>query len=67
MKEIVGDVDGFICFMVDDECLTAKTTIGDGENLIAHGAKEVDMVITHMIANDNEHASGWATLCRSWK
>lgn len=51
-NEIIGDVNGFVCFMVDDECLTAKTTIGDAKNLIEHGAKKVIMIVTHPILND---------------
>lgn len=49
---IVGEVDGYVCIMVDDECLTASTTIGDTENLKRHGAVEVIMVVTHAITND---------------
>jgi ribose-phosphate pyrophosphokinase len=54
INDIVGDVKGFTCFMVDDECLTAKTTIGDAKNLIDHGATEVIMVVTHPILNDKD-------------
>lgn len=51
--EIVGKVNGFICFIIDDECLTGGTIIGDAENLIRHGASEVIVVVTHPIFNDN--------------
>lgn len=53
-KEVVGDVEGCICFMIDDECLTAGTTIGDAENLIHHKAEEVVMVVTHPITNKKD-------------
>lgn len=49
LKGIVGNVEGNVCFLVDDEVLTANTTIGDAEKLLECGAKEVNMVVTHPI------------------
>lgn len=54
IHEIVGDVSDFICFMIDDECLTARTTTDDAKNLMKHGAKEVVLLTTHAILNKND-------------
>jgi ribose-phosphate pyrophosphokinase len=59
LKGIVGDVKDYICFMVDDECLTAGTTTGDAENLMHHGAKKVIMMVTHPIFNKQDSPADW--------
>ncbi len=48
-NQLIGDVEGKICIIIDDEILTGSTAIGDAEILISRGAKKVIMVAVHPV------------------
>ena len=48
-QNVIGDVDGKICIVVDDICDTAGTLCAGCQILKDHGAKEVYVGITHGI------------------
>lgn len=47
--DIVGDVKGKICIIIDDMVSTGKTLVRGAETLIKHGAKKVYAAVTHAI------------------
>jgi ribose-phosphate pyrophosphokinase len=48
-KDVVGDVDGRICVLIDDMIDTGGTLCAAAEQLIEHGATEVYAAATHGI------------------
>jgi len=50
--DVVGDVDGRICLLVDDMIDTAGTVCAAAEQLVDHGAVEVHAMATHGILSD---------------
>lgn len=46
-RDVVGDVDGRVCVLIDDMIDTAATLCAAAEQLIEHGAREVYAVATH--------------------
>jgi len=52
IKRLSGDVDGKICFIIDDEILTGGTSIKDSEMLKRKGAKKVFVCAIHPIFMD---------------
>ena len=48
-KDVVGDVDGRICVLIDDMIDTAGTICAAAELLIEHGASEVYAATTHAV------------------
>ncbi|MGZ4708750.1 MAG: ribose-phosphate diphosphokinase, partial [Acidimicrobiales bacterium] len=46
-RDVVGDVDGRVCVLIDDMIDTASTLCAAAEQLIDHGATEVHAVATH--------------------
>jgi len=50
--DVVGDVDGRTCLLVDDMIDTAGTICAGSEQLIAHGATEVHAMATHGVFSD---------------
>ncbi|HEY5154708.1 MAG TPA: ribose-phosphate diphosphokinase [Acidimicrobiales bacterium] len=46
-RDVVGDVDGRVCVLIDDMIDTASTLCAAAEQLIDHGAREVYAVATH--------------------
>lgn len=46
-KNVIGDVNGKICIVVDDICDTAGSLVAGCEILKEHGAKEIYTAITH--------------------
>lgn len=53
VQNIIGDVDGKICIMVDDIIDTGGTLIAGAEALINAGAKEVYAAATHAVFSDD--------------
>lgn len=48
-RDVVGDVDGRICVLIDDMIDTAGTIVAAAEQLIDHGAAEVFAASTHAV------------------
>ena len=46
-RDVVGEVDGRICVLIDDMIDTAATLCAAAEQLVDHGAREVYAVATH--------------------
>ena len=46
-RDVVGEVDGRVCVLIDDMIDTASTLCAAAEQLIDHGATEVHAVATH--------------------
>jgi len=46
-RDVVGEVDGRVCVLIDDMIDTAATLCAAAEQLIEHGASEVYAVATH--------------------
>ena len=53
VQNIIGDVEGKTCIMVDDIIDTARTLIVGAEALISAGATEVYAAATHPVLSDN--------------
>ena len=49
---VIGDVDGAVCVIVDDLISTGGTLINAAVALLASGAKSVDVVATHGVLSD---------------
>jgi ribose-phosphate pyrophosphokinase len=49
---VVGNVDGRVCVLIDDMIDTAGTICAAAEQLLAHGATEVQAMATHGIFSD---------------
>ncbi len=49
VREVVGDVEGKVCLLVDDMIDTAGTICQAAEALMAHGAKAVIAAATHAV------------------
>ncbi|KAG0323580.1 hypothetical protein BGZ99_002713 [Dissophora globulifera] len=49
MMTLVGDVDGRVCFIVDDMIDGCHSFLEAADNLVSHGAKEVYIIATHGI------------------
>jgi ribose-phosphate pyrophosphokinase len=47
VMNVIGDVAGYTCILVDDIVDSGGTLVNAAEALIAHGAKEVSAYITH--------------------
>ena len=47
VRNVIGDVAGYNCILVDDIVDSGGTLVNAAEALIAHGAKEVSAYITH--------------------
>lgn len=54
VKEVVGDIRGKHCAIVDDEILTGSTVEEDTKRLIESGAASVQMYAVHPILNDRK-------------
>ena len=52
MLEVVGDVKGRVCVVVDDMIDTGGTIVKAAETLLEQGAKEVVVAATHGILSD---------------
>jgi len=52
-QNVIGDVDGKICIVVDDICDTAGSLIAGCKILQEHGAKEIYTAITHGVFSRN--------------
>jgi ribose-phosphate pyrophosphokinase len=50
--DVMGEVDGRICVLVDDMIDTAGTVCAAAEQLVAHGATEVYAMATHAVLSD---------------
>jgi ribose-phosphate pyrophosphokinase len=48
-RDVVGDVDGRVCVLIDDMIDTAGTIVAAAEQLIGHGASEVYAAATHAV------------------
>ncbi|MFP5322802.1 MAG: ribose-phosphate diphosphokinase [Acidimicrobiia bacterium] len=48
-RDVVGEVDGRCCVLIDDMIDTAGTMVAAAEQLIAHGASEVHAACTHPV------------------
>ncbi|MBI2704823.1 MAG: ribose-phosphate diphosphokinase [Actinobacteria bacterium] len=48
-RDVVGDVDGRTCVLIDDMIDTAGTIVAAAEQLIEHGASEVFAACTHAV------------------
>jgi ribose-phosphate pyrophosphokinase len=48
-RDVVGDVDGRVCVLIDDMIDTAGTIVAAAEQLIEHGASEVYAAATHAV------------------
>jgi ribose-phosphate pyrophosphokinase len=46
-RDVVGEVDGRVCVLIDDMIDTASTLCAAAEQLVDHGATEVHAVATH--------------------
>jgi ribose-phosphate pyrophosphokinase len=51
-KEVVGDVDGRICVLIDDMIDTGGTIVAAAEQLVERGAKSVCAATTHAVLSD---------------
>ncbi len=49
---VIGDVDGAVCIIVDDLISTGGTLVNAAIALLASGAKSVDVVATHGVLSD---------------
>src|SRR5580700_5591971 len=49
---VIGDVDGAVCVIVDDLISTGGTLVNAAIALLASGAKSVDVVATHGVLSD---------------
>ncbi|MEI8057976.1 MAG: ribose-phosphate diphosphokinase [Actinomycetes bacterium] len=52
VSEVVGDVEGRICVVIDDMIDTGGTIVKAAEQLFANGAKDVIVAATHAILSD---------------
>jgi hypothetical protein len=59
VHEVVGDVKGRVCVVVDDMIDTGGTIVKAAETLLDQGAKDVVVAATHGILSDPAGASGW--------
>jgi ribose-phosphate pyrophosphokinase len=50
--DVVGEVDGRVCVLVDDQISTAGTVCAAAEQLLNHGASEVHAMATHGVFAD---------------
>ncbi|MBV9412279.1 MAG: ribose-phosphate diphosphokinase [Acidimicrobiia bacterium] len=50
--DVVGDVEGRVCVLVDDMIDTAGTICAAAEQLVEHGAAEVYAMATHAVLSD---------------
>ena len=50
--DVMGDVDGRVCVLVDDMIDTAGTICAAAEQLVNHGASEVHAMATHGLLSD---------------
>ena len=50
--DVVGEVDGRVCVLIDDMIDTAGTVCAAAEQLVEHGAVEVHAMATHGILSD---------------
>jgi ribose-phosphate pyrophosphokinase len=48
-RDVVGDVDGRCCVLIDDMIDTAGTMVAAAEQLMNHGAEEVHAACTHAV------------------
>src|SRR3546814_502785 len=48
-RDVVGDVDGRCCVLIDDMIDTAGTMVAAAEQLMKHGAAEVHAACTHAV------------------
>jgi ribose-phosphate pyrophosphokinase len=48
-RDVVGEVDGRCCVLIDDMIDTAGTMVAAAEQLMAHGASEVHAACTHPV------------------
>jgi len=48
-RDVVGQVDGRCCVLIDDMIDTAGTMVAAAEQLVAHGASEVHAACTHAV------------------
>ncbi len=48
-RDVVGDVDGRCCVLIDDMIDTAGTMVAAAEQLMKHGAEEVHAACTHAV------------------
>jgi ribose-phosphate pyrophosphokinase len=48
-RDVVGEVDGRCCVLIDDMIDTAGTMVAAAEQLVAHGASEVHAACTHAV------------------
>ncbi len=48
-RDVVGEVDGRCCVLIDDMIDTAGTMVAAAEQLVAHGASEVHAACTHPV------------------
>jgi ribose-phosphate pyrophosphokinase len=48
-RDVVGEVDGRCCVLIDDMIDTAGTMVAAAEQLVAHGAAEVHAACTHPV------------------
>ncbi|KAF9582594.1 hypothetical protein BGW38_010994 [Lunasporangiospora selenospora] len=53
MMTLVGDVDGKVCFIVDDMIDGCHSFLEAADNLVGHGAKSVNIIATHGILSGN--------------
>jgi ribose-phosphate pyrophosphokinase len=51
-REVVGDVDGRVCVLIDDMIDTAGTIVAGAEQLIAKGATHVYAAATHGVFSE---------------
>ena len=51
-KDVMGDVDGRVCVLIDDMIDTGGTIVGAAELLAEKGAKEVFACTTHGVFSD---------------
>lgn len=58
LKEIVGDVKGRFCLMIDDEILTGGTVLGDTASLLQSNASGVTMLAIHPPLDDKKTSAG---------
>lgn len=54
VTNVVGDIAGKTCLLLDDEILTGNTAIGDAEALKKLGAADIVMLATHAILESNK-------------
>lgn len=54
IKKIVGDVDGKVCLLIDDEILTGGTSTKDAKSLIKGGANNICAIAVHGTLADKD-------------